>query len=136
MVIGLGEGLATGLIVLAVLRVRPDLMATDQDPASSIRLAGVGYGLIVCLGLVLFVAPFACPWPDGLEALAHRLGLPAVSTGSPLADYHFPFFGSATVATAAAGAVGTLIAFVAAYALAFVLVPVLGTAKKDAPVGN
>jgi NADPH-dependent curcumin reductase CurA len=71
-----------------------------------------------------------------LEALAHKLGLPAVSAGAPLAEYRFPLFGSPTVATAAAGAVGTLIAFGAAYALAFVLVPVLGTAKKDAPAGN
>ena len=136
MIIGLGEGLATGLIILAVLRARPELVATDHEPASSMRLAGVGYGLIVCLGLVLFVAPFACPWPDGLEALAHKLGLPAVSASAPLAEYRFPLFGSATVATAAAGAVGTLIAFGAAYALAFVLVPVLGTAKKDAPAGD
>ena len=33
---------------------------------------------------------------------------------------------------AAAGVVGTIVAFVAAYALAFALVPVLGTSKKDA----
>ena len=26
------------------------------------------------LGLAVFVAPFACPWPDGLESVAARLG--------------------------------------------------------------
>jgi hypothetical protein len=40
------------------------------------------------------------------------------------------------VATALAGLIGTLLAFIAAYVLARVLVPVLGTAKKDASSGN
>jgi cobalt/nickel transport system permease protein len=136
MIIGVGEGLATGLIVLAVLRVRPELVVSHAAPASSVGFAGVGYGVLVCLGLVLFVAPFACPWPDGLESLASKLGLPGKPGTAPLAEYRLPFLGSTTVATAAAGAIGTLIAFGAAYALAFVLVPVLGTSKKDASAGS
>jgi cobalt/nickel transport system permease protein len=136
MLIGVGEGLATGLIVLAVLRARPELVASHGEPAATIRFAGIGYGVLVCLGLVLFVAPFACPWPDGLESLAHKLGLPARPGLAPLADYQLPFLGSAAVATAAAGAIGTIVAFAAAYALAFVLVPVLGTSKKDASAGS
>ena len=134
MLIGLVEGLATGLVVLTVLRVRPTLVASDAGTAGSSGL--VGYGLVLSVGLALFVGPFACPWPDGLEAVAQRLGFehrasPAVT--APLADYRLPWVGSATVATAIAGLIGTLLAFIAAYLLARTLVPVFGAPKKDAP---
>jgi cobalt/nickel transport system permease protein len=136
MVIGLGEGLATGLIILTVLRARPQLIACDKEAGLGFRLGTIGYGLLISLGLALFVAPFACPWPDGLQALGTRLGLPAKAIPAPLADYQFPLIGSATAATAVAGAVGTILAFLAAYALARIVVPVLGTPKKDASSGN
>jgi len=133
--IGVGEGLATGLITFVVLRSRPDLVAgVRMQPAS--RLGFVGYGLLVSAGLALFVAPFACGSPDGLEAFARRLGfagkaLPPV-LNSPLADYRLPFIGSPTKATALAGLIGTVLAFVAAYVLACMVVPVLAGPKKDA----
>ncbi len=133
MIIGAGEGLATGLIILAVLRARPQLVASDPEARFSLGFGAIGYGILVSLGLVLFVAPFACGWPDGLQAFGARLGLPAKAISAPLAEYQFPLIGSATVATAVAGAVGTLVAFIAAYLLARVVVPVLGAPKKDAP---
>jgi cobalt/nickel transport system permease protein len=136
MIIGLGEGLATGLILLAVLRARPELVAARQAPRLWFGSGAIGYGMLICLGLAVFVAPFACPWPDGLEAFGQRLGLPAQTLAAPLAEYHFPLVGSPTAATAIAGAVGTLLAFVAAYALARVLVPILGPSKKDASAGH
>jgi NADPH-dependent curcumin reductase CurA len=55
---------------------------------------------------------------------------------APLAEYRFPLIGSATTGTAVAGAVGTVVAFLAAYALARVAVPVLGGTKKDATGEN
>lgn len=133
MVVGLGEGLCTGLIALAVVRNRPQLVASPQP-------GFIGYGLLICLGLAVFVAPFACPWPDGLEAVAKALGFgvkeaPA-ALRAPLADFQLPFIGSITVATAVAGAIGTVLAFAAAYGLARMLVPVLGAPKKDASSGN
>ena len=140
MLIGIGEGLATGLIVRTVLRSRPQLLAGVRDEPSTTRAGLVGYGLLVALALAVFVGPFACPWPDGLEKVAHTLGFEtkavAASLPAPLADYRLPFIGSATVATAVAGAVGTILAFGAAYALARVLVPALGTSKKNASPGN
>lgn len=139
MLIGLGEGLATGLITLAVLRARPELVAGSRETGPSARLGFLGYGLLVSLGLVVFVAPFACSWPDGLESVAKALGFQgraAASLEAPLADYRLPFIGSATTATAVAGLIGTLLAFVAAYVLARTLVPVLGAPKKDAPSGR
>jgi cobalt/nickel transport protein len=96
----------------------------------------VGYGLVLSLGLVIFVAPFACPWPDGLESVARALGFEHLATPSPMpvamADYRLPFVGSAATATALAGLLGTVAAFIAAYLLARWLVPTLGTPNKDA----
>lgn len=140
MLIGIGEAIATALVVAAVLRARPDLVAGAGSEGVVGGWAMVGYGLVVSLGLVIFVAPFACPWPDGLEAVAQRLGFEGTATAAimpaPAADYRLPFIGSASAATAAAGAVGTVVAFVAAYALARALVPALGGPKKDAASGH
>jgi cobalt/nickel transport system permease protein len=135
MLIGIGEGLATGLITLAVLRVRPQLVAGTAESAEKAGLGFVGYGLLVATGLAIFVAPFACPWPDGLEHVAAALGFSSKAAApvfsAPIPDYRLPFIGSTTVATAIAGLIGTLVAFVAAYALARMLVPALSTSKKN-----
>jgi cobalt/nickel transport system permease protein len=136
MIIGIGEGLATGLITLALLRARPELVAGYREQKLSLGSCSFGYAVLICVGLALFVAPFACPWPDALETLGQRLGLSSKAAYAPLADYRFPFIGSATVATAIAGAVGTVVAFLAAYGLARVAVPALRASKKDASAGN
>jgi cobalt/nickel transport system permease protein len=134
--IGLGEGLATGLIVMAVLRTRPDLVIAAREDGRAAGWGFLGYGLLISFGLAAFVAPFACPWPDGLEAVANRLGFEvrAVSAAAkaPLANYRVPFVGSAVAATAIAGLIGILLAFAAAYLLARLVVPALGASKKDA----
>jgi hypothetical protein len=75
----------------------------------------------------LFVAPFACSWPDGLEKVAETLGFARYAAerpllGSPLADYRVPGLGSANVATALAGAIGTVVVFALAWLLARILV--------------
>jgi cobalt/nickel transport system permease protein len=136
MIIGIGEGLATGLILLAVLRARPQLIAGNRDTNAALQYSEIGYGVLICLGLALFVAPFASSWPDGLEALGERLGLRTKTMAAPLSDYQFPFIGSAAGATAVAGAVGTVIAFFAAYLLARAVVPALGAPRKDPSSGN
>jgi cobalt/nickel transport system permease protein len=135
MIIGAGEGVATGLIILAILRARPELVLSERQVAWSRGSGMIGYGLLICVGLAVFVAPFACPWPDSLENLGNKLGLLSKPAGAPLTDYRFPLIGSATVATALAGAVGTVVAFIAAYAFARLVVPVLG-GKKDASAGH
>jgi cobalt/nickel transport system permease protein len=140
MLIGVGEGLATGLIALAVARARPELVAGTQPAARASGATLLAFGLLVCAGLALFVAPFACPWPDGLEAVAKTLGFAGKSVPSPvpaaLADYRLPFIGSATVATAVAGLIGTILAFVAAFLLARFVVPGLSASSKDASSGS
>jgi cobalt/nickel transport system permease protein len=139
MLIGIGEGLATGLIVMAMLRTRPEMLTAVSERGQRARLGFVGYGLLMSLGLALFVAPFACPRPDGLESVARLFGFQhqaASLISGPLGDYRFPFVQSATLATGIAGLIGTLLAFIAAYGLARILVPALSASKKDAPSGN
>lgn len=137
MLIGVGEGLATALIVTAVLRARPDLISGARESGAATRPGFVGYGLVLAIGLAVFVAPFACPWPDGLESVAKRLGFEHQASPSvihtPLADYHLPYFGSATTATAVAGLIGTVVAFVAAYVLARLLMPALSRKSSLQP---
>jgi len=140
MLIGVGEGVATSLIVLAVLRNRPQLVAGIKADGPATWAGFIGYGLLVALALAVFVAPFACPWPDGLEAVAGALGFANKATPhsvpAPLEDYRLPWVGSVTLATAVAGAIGTVIAFISAYALARILVPPLSSARKHAPSGD
>ncbi|HOX57060.1 MAG TPA: energy-coupling factor ABC transporter permease [Candidatus Paceibacterota bacterium] len=127
MVIGIGEGLISALVLLAIQRVRPDL-TDDRSGAEPQRSWGeLGfYGLLATLGVAVFVAPFACPWPDGLEAAAAKLGIehkavaPLVS--APAADYQLPGVQWAAGATALAGVVGAAVVFVLALLLARSLV--------------
>jgi cobalt/nickel transport system permease protein len=139
MLIGLGEAVATGLITAAILRSRPSLMWVSNMPEPAPRKL-LGYGLLLCLGLAVFVAPFASPWPDGLARVAHVLGFeskavePVVS--SPMAVYELPGIGSPVVATSLAGLIGTLVAFAAAYLLARSLVPNLPDSKRDVTSGT
>jgi len=125
MLIGIGEGAITALVLLAIARVRPELV-DRKDEAPQAR-ATVGYGLLVALGLALFVSPFACAWPDGLEQVAAKLGfeqhaLPTALVATPFHDYKLPWFGESGWATAAVGAFGTLVAFAFAWILARTLV--------------
>lgn len=128
MLIGLGEGLISALVFLAIARTRPDLVNGADPNRAPARMGGlVGFGLIVSFGLAVFVAPFACPWPDGLEALAEKLGFEHAATQpllpSPVPDYAMPGFTSPVIATAVAGATGALVVFGLALLLSRTLVP-------------
>ena len=127
MLIGIGEGLISALVFLGIRQVRPDLTA-DISGAASTRgwSESLGYGLPAALGIAIFVAPFACPWPDGLESVAARLGFehktiqPIFQALAP--DYAVPGLHWAVGATALAGALGTLVVFGLALLLARSLV--------------
>jgi len=134
--IGLGEGLISSLAFLAIQRTRPELILEDsQEEKPSRRSELVPFGILVVLGLAVFVAPFACPWPDGLESVAARLGFEHAATeplfAAPAPDYQAPGIRWTVAATAVAGVVGTLVVFMLAITLGKLLVP----GRKDTPVG-
>lgn len=126
MVIGIGEALITALVLAAVAATRPDLL-DDKQTAASPAGSFLVYGLIVAMALAVLVSPFASSWPDGLEKVAESLGFidAAVETPtipSPVPDYEMPGISSASMATAVAGAVGTVIMFVLTWLLGRLLV--------------
>jgi cobalt/nickel transport system permease protein len=113
--IGIGEGLITSLVILAIARTRPDLLEQEKVPSSrGSGLEFLAFGLIVALGLAIFVSPYACSWPDGLDQVAEKFGFAGhastfIKTWIP--NYKMPGISSAGIATAVAGALGTLIMF-------------------------
>lgn len=142
MLIGLGEALITTLVVAAVARVRPELLAEGAAPPSR-RGYGLlaAQGMVVALGLVVFVAPFASGWPDGLERVADALGFGRRATTAPLvpaplAGYGVRGLASGRLPTILAGSVGTLLAFALAWLLALLLTPRARAARGPAPPGE
>ena len=122
MLIGIGEGVISALVLLAVERARPDFLSAVQKDGGSGRVGGfLGYGLLAVLGIAIFIAPFACSWPDGLDSVAEKFGfvhktLQPMLT-APVPDYQMPGIHWAVGATAVAGSVGTLIVFAGAMLL-------------------
>lgn len=135
MLIGLGEAAITMLVLAGIARVRPELLFNGKESPATERYKELAvYGLLVCIGLVVFVAPMACGWPDGLEKVAETLGFghrSQVVVAAPLPDYTIPGLKSPLLSTAAAGGIGTMIAFALAYILARGLAPKNKTASAD-----
>lgn len=128
MIIGIGEGLISALVLLFVQRTRPELVATGDGTTGHRRISEfAGYGVLVALGLAVFVAPFASSWPDGLEFVAATLGFGQHAAShvlpAPVADYRVPGVRWAAGATAMAGAIGALVVFGLALLLGRLLVP-------------
>jgi len=128
MVIGLGEALITSLVVAAILRTRPELLAgrtiTREARLPRARLP-VALALAAAMGLVLFGVPLASTRPDGLERVARVLGFAGRAApearSAPMPEYQVAILGSGTAATLAAGLVGVLVVFLLSYALATAL---------------
>jgi len=142
MLIGVGEALITTLVVAALYRARPELLP-DRLPSRPQPRYGelAAYGLLVAIGLAVFVAPFACGWPDGLEKVAVALGFESRAAmkplvPSPLPDYAVPGVNSAVLSTVLAGCMGTLAAFASAYLLARFLTPHKTPPNGLEPGGN
>ena len=74
LIIGLGEGIITALIITLLMRVRPDLVyAHDRSDENTTKVSF--YGLFIILILLLsLVTPFASSSPDGLESVAEEFG--------------------------------------------------------------
>lgn len=148
MLIGLGEGLITALVLLAIAKTRPDLLGVESvEPGGGEVITGpretigivVVFGLLISLGLAVFVSPYASPWPDGLDKVAATLGFKdkesehrAVPAVAPDYKVKLPGIESEAVSTAVAGAGGTLMVFGMSWILARLLVPHPKRAGADA----
>jgi cobalt/nickel transport system permease protein len=128
MVMGVGEALITTLVVLAIDRTRPEILA---DGPAGLPLRGTGetaaFGFVISLGLGIFVSPIASAWPDGLEKVAGTLGFLERAVKTPLApapipDYAFPGIASPEWATALAGGLGTTVVFLTVFVVARLIV--------------
>ena len=129
MVMGVGEALITTLVVLAISRTRPEILA---DEAGGLPSRGMGetvvFGLVISLGLGMFVSPLASTWPDGLKTVAATLGFLGRAVTTPLVpslipNYVLPGIASPAWATALAGGIGTTAIFLLVLGVARLLVP-------------
>jgi cobalt/nickel transport system permease protein len=135
MLIGIGEGLISALVLAAIERTRPELV-TGQAQTSAAWKHWFACGLLVVLGLAVFVAPFACPWPDGLEAVAARLGFEHQTVehlvSAPAPDYALPGIHWTVGAMALAGLVGTIVVLGLSWMLGRFLVRAEGLKEANA----
>ncbi len=126
MFIGVGEALIIALVLVGIARSRPELFGEKSlAPAAGIASL-VGYGLIISLGLALFVSPYASSSPDGLDKTAQTLKFEEFAKEpmhAPMSDYKLPGISKEALATSLAGAVGTLVVFGLSWVLAMALVP-------------
>lgn len=126
--IGLGEGVITALVLVAIARARPELLQPDDatEPRRSYG-AVVAYGALIALSLALFASPLASRWPDGLDRTAEVLGFrekaAAPVLAAPVPEYEMPGIPTSALATSLAGAAGTLVVLVLSWLVARVLVP-------------
>ena len=134
--IGVGEAVITGAVVGAVVatrpdlvfvarHLRPDLVLTDADGATSVvrpdtlpvrrqTRRPVAVGLAASLLVAGVVSLFASASPDGLEFVGERVGFAGSATdsavaGSPLADYGISFVSNPLLSGALAGVIGVLV---------------------------
>ena len=74
LLIGLGEGVITSLIVSLLLRVRSDLVYVKTNEHVSNNTSSI-YGLFIFLLLCFtLITPYASSSPDGLESVAENFG--------------------------------------------------------------
>ena len=130
--IGVGEGIISGLIVSAVLASRPDLVygarAAGYRGVARARVsrAAVGgfvlAGVAVAVVLLALVAPLASSAPDGLERVASdhqvaEMGAASAISGSPVAEYDVAGIDDPRIATILAGTLGLGLTFAVGAAL-------------------
>ena len=123
MLIGVGEAVITALVLAAVAKPRPELLAGTARPGRTGYAMFAVYGVLIALGLALFASPLASKWPDGLDYAAGRLGFESRAAEgalvrAPMGEYRVPGLGEGAMATSAAGGVGTVVVFGLAFGLA------------------
>lgn len=91
MIIGVGEGIITGGILLYIYRTRHELLDRQKSPTNLPKYVAIS--TVLALLVTSFALPFASEHPDGLEQVALRLGFfekaTTIYTLSPMPDYTF-----------------------------------------------
>lgn len=114
--IGIGEAAITGLIVAALLQLRPELIDGYSRDREITQLQ-VWPTAIACLfvagAVAAFLAPAASELPDGLEAVAKSLGFadkenPNAIVPAPIAEYEMPGLKDLAIAKSIAGLIGVV----------------------------
>lgn len=90
-----------------------DTAKKERPARRNVRLFVIA-GLLVGLGLAIFVSPFVSGSPDGLEKVSEQQGFAGSAkdhwfTGGPFADYGVSGIGNEAVGTALSGLVGVLL---------------------------
>ncbi|BAY94379.1 MULTISPECIES: energy-coupling factor ABC transporter permease [unclassified Tolypothrix] len=120
--IGIGEGLITGSVLVYLARQRPDLLPGEQQ-----QFRGWSIPVVTIFLVAGVLSLFASAWPDGLERVAENLGFINLSdkvrviVPTPLADYGIQGLG--TIGTSIAGLVGAAVCFAVAFGIAKVVRP-------------
>jgi hypothetical protein len=126
--IGAGEALITAVVLATVMRLRPDIADRARSSLGRDRPGGIAVlGLVAAAALGLFVSPFACAWPDGLERVVERLGVEPsraiLSAPAPLRGYAIPGLHAGVPSTSLAALAGTLLVFACCVAVGVWLAP-------------
>ena len=128
MLIGIGEAAIAMLVLAAVYRTRPSLLRTSPEIRELSWGSVISVGLLLAFLVAVFLSPFASSSPDGLERIAENLGFLEQGEGSEpliaplMPDYQAPGWKSPVMATAFAGAFGTIAMFIFAHFFARIIV--------------
>lgn len=126
--IGIGEGVLSALVIVAVLAARSDLVAgvRDLDRETLSRRTPVRArtfsiaGILVALCIAAVVSQFAADGPDGLEVVAIEEGFAGSARDHPLrgslfADYATSGIDNESLSLAVAGITGVIVTLLVGY---------------------
>ena len=111
--LGLHAGIGVGEALLTMALVSLPAFALASTGKTKLAVPAL------LLAAAVVVAPFACPWPDGLESAALRVGFAGgTSSAAPLAGYSVAAISHVWLATWLAAAAGVIGVFLCALPLA------------------
>ncbi|MEA5580972.1 energy-coupling factor ABC transporter permease [Nodularia harveyana UHCC-0300] len=120
--IGIGEGIITGGVLVYLGKARPDLLPGEEKQFQGWLVPVIS--ILLISGVLSLVAS---GWPDGLERVAENLGFidlaenVRVEVPTPFADYEIKSLG--VIGTSIAGLLGAVVSFAAAFGIAKVVKP-------------
>ncbi|MBE9198256.1 MULTISPECIES: energy-coupling factor ABC transporter permease [unclassified Nodularia (in: cyanobacteria)] len=120
--IGIGEGIITGGVLVYLAKARPDLLPGEEQEFKGWLVPVIS--ILLVAGVLSLVAS---GWPDGLERVAENVGFidlaeqVRIEVPTPLADYGIEGLGA--ISTSIAGLVGSAVCFAVAFGIAKVVKP-------------